>query len=170
MARRTIPTAPQPARLSVDQLRAALPKLERRLTEFQALDYEGLSDENEDRILGALKQKLDETLMEIYGAETTDYHRYATHSLDDTPMYVGGGWPSVRARIPAIKSAVNRAIGNLETAISITKERFGDSGQDAAATAVRAYAGLDLHPEIPRASSKLHQDAHYANAVEAAVK
>lgn len=151
-------------------MRAAVPKLERRLNEFQSLDYAGLTDENEDRVLGGLKQKLDETLMEIYGADTTDYQRYATHSLDDSPMFINGGWPSVQARVPAIKSAVSRAIGNLETAISITKERLGDSGEDAAATAVRAYAGLDLHPEIARASSKLYQDGHYANAVEAAVK
>jgi uncharacterized protein (TIGR02391 family) len=35
---------------------------------------------------------------------------------------------------------------------------------------LRAYQGLDLHPEIARAASKLYQDGHYSNAVEAAVK
>lgn len=140
------------------------------MAEFNALDYASLTDDNEDRVLSGLRQKLDDTLMEIYGGYTTDYHRYCVDSLDDTPLILGGGWPSVRARIPSIKSAVNRAIGKIETAIEITKERLGDSGEDAAAIAVRAYAGLDLHPEIARAASKLYMDGHYANAVEAAVK
>ncbi|MBR0716426.1 TIGR02391 family protein [Bradyrhizobium liaoningense] len=170
MAKRGTPSGPVPAQLSIEQLRAALPKLERRLTEFKGLDYGSLTDENEDRVLGGLRRKLDDTLMEIYGADTTDYHRYSVHSLDDTPMSLGGGWPSVRSRIPDIKSAVDRAIGNIETAIEITKERIGDAGGDAASKAVRAYAGLDLHPEIARAASKLYTDGHYANAVEAAVK
>jgi uncharacterized protein (TIGR02391 family) len=170
MARRSASNTPQPARLSVEQLRAALPKLERRLAEFKGLDYASLTDENEERVLGSLRQKLDDTLMEIYGGDTTDYHRYCVDSLDDTPLVMGAGWPSIRARIPDVKSAVNRAIGKIETAIEITKERLGDSGEDAAAKAVRAYAGLDLHPEIARAAGKLYMDGHYSNAVEAAVK
>jgi|UPI00039A5A55 uncharacterized protein (TIGR02391 family) len=170
MARRNNSNTPQPARLSIEELRAALPKLQRRLAEFQALDYAALTDENEKRVLGSLKQKLDDTLMEIYGIDTTDYNRYSVYSLDDTPLVLGAGWPSLRQRLPAIKSAVNKAISNIETAIEITKERLGDSGEDAAAKAVRAYAGLDLHPEIARAASKLYQDGHYANAVESAVK
>jgi uncharacterized protein (TIGR02391 family) len=36
--------------------------------------------------------------------------------------------------------------------------------------ALRAYQGLNLHPEIARAASNLYQGGHYANAVEAAVK
>lgn len=170
MARRVTPSAPQPARLSVEQLRAALPKLERRLGEFKGVDYAGLTDENEERTLDGLRQRLDDTLQEIFGADTTDYHRYCVSSLDDTPIIMGGGWPPVAHRLPQIKSAVQRAIGNVETAIAMTKERLGDSGEDAAAKAVRAYAGLDLHPEIARAASKLYTDGHYASAVEAAVK
>jgi len=170
MAKRTVPNKPEPARLSPEQMRAAVPKLERRLAEFINLDYAGLIDENEDRVLGSLTRKLDDTLMEIYGTDTTDYNRYCVHSLDDTPLIMGGGWPPLRARIPAIKSAVDRAVGSIETAIEILKERLGDSGEDAAGKAVRAYSGLDLHPEIARAASKLYIDGHYANAVEAAVK
>lgn len=170
MARRVTPSAPQPARLSAEQLRAALPKLGRRLGELKGLDYASLTDENEERILDGLRQKLDDTMQEIFSADTTDYHRYCVDSLDDTPIIMGGGWPSVSQRLPNIKSAVQRAIGKVETAIAMTKERLGDSGEDAAAKAVRAYAGLDLHPEIARSASKLYTDGHYANAVEAAVK
>jgi Protein of unknown function (Hypoth_ymh) len=47
---------------------------------------------------------------------------------------------------------------------------LADSGDTAAARAVTAYSGLDLHPEIARAASKLYQDGHYSTAVEHAVK
>ncbi|MBR0994520.1 hypothetical protein JQ580_27765 [Bradyrhizobium japonicum] len=160
MAKRSTSTGAVPARLSIDQLRAALPKLERRLAEFKGLDLNTLTDEIEEPVLGSLRQKFDDTLMEIYGADTTDYNRYAVHSLDDTPMSLVGGWPPVRSRLPGIRAAVDRAIGSIETAIEITKERIGDSGGDVASKAVRAYAGVDLHPEIARAASKLYTDGH----------
>ncbi|MPT23218.1 MAG: TIGR02391 family protein, partial [Starkeya sp.] len=49
------------------------------------------------------------------------------------------------------------------------KERFSGDG-DSEAGAIQAYSGLDLHPEVARAASKLFHDGHYSNAVEAAVK
>jgi uncharacterized protein (TIGR02391 family) len=51
-----------------------------------------------------------------------------------------------------------------------TLSSWGDSGEDAGSRSIRAYGDLDLHPEIARASTKLYQDGHYANAIEAAVK
>jgi uncharacterized protein (TIGR02391 family) len=38
------------------------------------------------------------------------------------------------------------------------------------ARALRAYEGLDLHPDIADAASGLYVDGHYAAAIEAAVK
>ncbi len=35
---------------------------------------------------------------------------------------------------------------------------------------MRAYEGLDLHPDIARAASELYRDGHYSNAIEDAVK
>ena len=50
------------------------------------------------------------------------------------------------------------------------QEKLGDLGETPAGQAVRAYEGLDLHPEIVRAAGKLYRDGHYANAVVDAVK
>jgi uncharacterized protein (TIGR02391 family) len=66
------------------------------------------------------------------------------------------------------KSWMRRA--RLDSALLMLKERMGDSEEDAGSRSIRAYGDLDLHIEIARASSKLYQDGHYANAVEAAVK
>ena len=50
------------------------------------------------------------------------------------------------------------------------KEDLGDLGADESGRALRAYEGLDLHPEIARQVSALYRDGHYANAIETAVK
>ena len=58
----------------------------------------------------------------------------------------------------------------LETAVSILEEGLEETGDSAAARALRAYEGLQLHPEIARVASGRYQNGHYADAVEAAVK
>jgi uncharacterized protein (TIGR02391 family) len=65
---------------------------------------------------------------------------------------------------------VERTVTRLESAISILKEGIDDSRVATCSRILRAYEGLELHPEIVRAASKLYKDGHYANAVEAAVK
>jgi hypothetical protein len=136
VAKRTY-TEPQPATLSMEQVRAAIPRLERRLAELEGLDLETLTDQNDDAVLGDLVRRIDDTLMNIYGSNTKDYHRYCISSLDDTPILLGGGWPSVAQRRPAIRSAVMRAISTLQSAISILKERLNDASETAGARAVK---------------------------------
>jgi hypothetical protein len=41
---------------------------------------------------------------------------------------------------------------------------------DNPARALKAFEGLELHPEIDRAAGQLYRDGHYANAIEDAVK
>jgi len=89
--------------------------------------------------------------------------------IDGTPLsYTSPTYLS--ERIPYIKRGVASAITRIETAISVLKERLEDSGETAAARAINAYQGLDLHPEIALAASQLYRDGHYAHAVEDAVK
>jgi uncharacterized protein (TIGR02391 family) len=118
------------------------------------------------RIIGAESKN-------VFGYGTVDYHRYHIDPLDPTPLIMtpfGDGGPSIHERRPHIKKGIAGAISTLNSAISILKERLGDSGETGAARAMTAYRGLDLHPEIARAASRLYHDEHYANAVEAAVK
>lgn len=49
-------------------------------------------------------------------------------------------------------------------------EELGDAGRTSTGKTLQAYEGLELHPAIERAASRLFRDAHYANAVEDAVK
>lgn len=56
------------------------------------------------------------------------------------------------------------------TAAELFEEKLSDSGETPERRAARTFEGLDLHPEIARASTKLFGDGHYANAVEDACK
>ena len=77
---------------------------------------------------------------------------------------------SLRGNIDVVRDKVGRGISTLKTLAEILSEQAGAGQEDSGNRSLRAYQGLDLHPEIARAASKLYQDAHYANAVEAAVK
>jgi uncharacterized protein (TIGR02391 family) len=172
MARKLPP--PEPAHLSVQQIRSAIPQLERRLSELTSLDINSLTEENYANVLQDLHHRNDDTLVHVFGHGTVDYHRYTIAWIDGTPAswspLGGGSSPSIHERRPYIKKGIASAIGTLNSAVSMLKERLADSGDTAAARAITAYRGLDLHPEIARAASKLYQDGHYATAVEQAVK
>lgn len=177
MAPRSKATATrQPANLSPAQMMAAVPKLERRIAELKAVKVDAIETQEDLDRLDALRRKIDDTLMEIYGSDTQDYNRHGIYRLDATvdtlsiSMFDRHDDPPVSHRQPGIRTGISKAILTLESAVSIMRERLGDTGEDAGSRAVRAYGGLDLHQEIARASSKLYLDGHNANAIEAAVK
>lgn len=62
------------------------------------------------------------------------------------------------------------AQSKLKTAISMLEERLEELGESFSAQALRAYEGLELHPEIDRAAGQLFRDSHYSHAVADAVK
>jgi uncharacterized protein (TIGR02391 family) len=162
----------QPADLTPAQIRAAIPKLERRLGELNttATGTDGhLNERTYKNILADHSRRIEETLISVFGHDTLDYHRYAIGPLDPTPITMGVPTP-FQERLKYIKQGIDSAINTLTLAISILKERLQESGETPEARALNAYRGLDLHPEIARAASQLYQNEHYANAVEDAVK
>lgn len=169
MARKTSPE-PKAASLSDAQARAGIPKIERRISELKLLKIDELAEETYANILDGLLHRIDHTLVEVFGSDTLEYRRYSVGSLDDTTLTMFGEPEPIEWRRPKIKSAVATAISTLETAVAMLKEQVEDTGETADAKAIRAYSGLELHPEIARAASKLYKDGHYATAVEHAVK
>jgi uncharacterized protein (TIGR02391 family) len=162
--------SPQPANLTIEQVKAAIPKLERRVAELTSIDVERLTEGDFRHVLDDHRRRIDDTLVNVFGHDTVDYYRYMINRMEDSPGFVYDHPPSIHERRPYIKSGVASAISKLNSAISVLKERLEDSGETAAARAVSAYKGLDLHPEIARAASRLYQDGHYSTAVEHAVK
>lgn len=160
-----------PAQLSTDEIARAIPKLERRIAELSGLNLDALNEETGDNELAAQEDKINATLREIYGHDTIEFNQYHVSGLRSyTMMFFPGQDTSYRARLPDIKIAVSRAIAQLKSARDILQERLEDDSPTSSATILRAYQGLNLHPEIARRASQLYIDGHYANAVEAAVK
>jgi len=156
--------------LTPQEIRAAIPKLERRVQELKAADVDAITDDNYVAKEDELESRVDATLVEIFGNDTADYERYRIHMIDGTPVVMFGPAPPIEERRTYIRRGIAEAIGRLETAISVLKERIEDPGESASARILSAYRGMDLHPEIARAATQLYLDGHYANAVEDAAK
>ncbi len=168
MAGRKQPEEPKAAVLSADDMRAAIPKLERRLAELNALDpntAQGHGDQN----FKAAELKLDDTLVGIFGNGTVDYLRYRIYSLDTGPVFMGRQAPLHETR-DGYKRGKEKAITNVKTIIDLFQENLEGSGESREGRALRAIGDLDLHPEIRRAAEALFRDKHYANAIEDACK
>ena len=164
------PRERQVASLSPAEIRSAIPKLQRRVAELSAIKVADLTDADFGDLLHDLETRIDDTLVQVFGHDTVDYHRYTISTLDETPIFVGGGFQSIEERRPNITRGIASAISTLRSAISVLSERLEDSGETAASRAMTAYKGLDLHNEIARAASTLYHGGHYAHAVEDSVK
>ena len=106
--------------------------------------------------------------MDIFGADTIDYRRY--HVGEFWYCVSSGRGASPQERAKGYQRAISDAVAKVRTAIEMLQEKRSDLGESSAGQALRAYEGLDLHPEVGRAVGKLYRDGHYANAVEDAVK
>lgn len=80
---------PRQAQLTLEQMRAALPKLDRRIADLEAFDVsviQGRGNPHE----AALVRKVDGTLQEILGHDTIEYLDYYVGSLDSLPISMMG--------------------------------------------------------------------------------
>ena len=68
------------------------------------------------------------------------------------------------------RRSIQQAISTLKTIIELFREKLQDLGDSPEGRANRAFAELDIHPELARAVGKLFHDGHYANAIEDACK
>lgn len=185
MAKSRRPESPQSANLSVEQMRAALPKLERRISELKTFDIKTIR-ERWDPIIDALTKKVDGTLQEILGHDTVEYNEYSIHSLDTLPLIMGGGsYPLPRVH-DGYQKGIERAVLKLQTLKELFEERIADSssalapssvqqaqralgsrrifvvhGRDDGAkeTVARYLTKIDLHPVI------LHEQANQGRTI-----
>jgi len=161
----------RPAALTLAQIKAAIPKIKRRLEELKSLDVNALDNATGEHVLDAYVQKINATLRDVYGVNTIEYREYSIDSLGPQFSFVIGGMDtSLRGNLNTVRDRVGRAVSTLTTLVDILTEQVSEDETDGSNRVIRAYEGLELHPEIARAASKLYRDAHYANAVEAAVK
>src|SRR5207247_1825977 len=159
---------PRPANLSAEQMRAAIPALERRLVEVQALDPQAAAQGTTDGI-SEVKLKIDDTLMDVFGNDTVGVRLFRFDSLYDGPVSLGQPIPP-HERLRGYERGKQGAATKLQTIISLFKEKLGGLGETAGSRAIRQAGASELHPEVQRAAGELFKNGHYANAVEDACK
>lgn len=167
MAKARQPEQKFPANLSREDMRTAIPKIERRIEELKQFNVEALQEQCDPRI-DALEKKLDDTLVDIFGHNTIDYDRYRIRSIDHSPLMIGG--ISLYEAKQGIKEGFTAAIVKLNSLIETFKEKIQDTPEEPSVRAKRTFSELNIHPELTKGVGKLFQDGHYANAVEDACK
>ena len=168
MVRRNQAVQPQPANLTPDQMKVSIPKLQRRITELKEIDINTIEERGEARF-DALEQKIDSTLVDIFGNDSVEYRRFCVDRLDTASINLLYETPLHEVR-EGYKRGVEQAISNLQTIVELFEEKITDLGESPAGKALKALGELEIHPEIERAVAKLFRDGHYANAVEDACK
>ena len=168
MAKRTQQEMPKSADLTPDQMQIAIPKLLRRIKELEEMDIDTIQDRYEPRF-ESLEQKIDSTLVDIFGHNTIEYNRYHIFTLDTASQNLFHEASLYEVR-EGYKDGIKQAISNLKTIVELFKENIDDFGENPEGRALKAFDELNIHPEIKQAVSRLFKDGHYANAVEDACK
>ena len=122
------PRRPEPhsARLTVEQMGAAIPKLERRIKDLETFDVKTIR-ERWDPVMEALAKKVDGTLQEILGHGTVEYNEYSVDSFDTLPLIMGGG-PDPLPRVhEGYQDGIERAVLKLKALKELFEERISDA-------------------------------------------
>lgn len=167
--KRNKPIAP-PANLSLPQMEEAIRKIDRRIEDLKKFDPSCITDRGDGKI-SALEHKLSTLIKSIFHPGTDEYNQYEhIVSKIDTAGYNMNGTPIQKVR-EGLHRGVSRSIEVLTSIKDGFVEELEDAGHGSSASrAIRAYQGLELHPEIERHVERLFADSHYSNAIETAVK
>lgn len=169
MAKRSsAPQIPRSASLSPVEMKVAIPKLERRITELKAVEVSSIMEQGDPRLV-ALKNKIDDTLVEIFGPDTVEYRRYSITSLGIFSISFMYETPLSEVRT-GYREGIEQAVAQLQAIVELFTERLDDLDETPVSRSLTALSNLDLHPEIRRAVSDLYSNGHYSNAVEDACK
>jgi uncharacterized protein (TIGR02391 family) len=159
------------ANLSLQDKRAAITKIDRRIAEIDAFDVTSIEDRSDPRI-AALSTKLDTFLLSIFGSDTVEYDRYhgLVTDLDTASLDMMYGTPIDEVR-DGLRHGLSTAKAQLETIKSGFLEDFEDleeSKEDVNAGGANALRGL--HSVIVKKCSALYEANQYAEAVEKSFK
>ncbi len=161
---------PIEANLSYQQMEAAIPKIDRRIADLESFDIDAITDRSDARI-DALEKSLDALLVSVFGAGTVEYDRY---HWQVTRLNTASINMVHRTPIHEVHEGLRRGIATAKAHLEAIKKGFleelGDVGLTSSGKTLKAYEGLELHPEIERAVGNLYRDGYYANAIEDATK
>jgi uncharacterized protein (TIGR02391 family) len=143
----------------------AITALQRRLGEVRAQAAPRSEGEVYD-LPDKICSRVNATLRDVFGESSPEFRDFKASRATfwDTCAI---DWQEHQ---PKFSRAISKVIDSLTNAIDLLTERAKRSDSTDQNRALRAYEGLDLHPEIERAAGSLYRNGHYANAIEDAVK
>lgn len=119
------------ATLTIEQMRSAIKKIERRISDLEALDVNSIR-ERWDPTVTALEQKVNTTLQGVLGHDTLEYREYSIGSLDTLPLVMGGGPDPIDKVHAGYRKGIEQARLKLETFRDILRERIEDAEEESA--------------------------------------
>ncbi|MEQ6342940.1 MAG: nucleotide-binding protein [Gammaproteobacteria bacterium] len=119
------------ANLFVEQMRAAIPKLDRRIADLEDFDVATVS-QRFDPVAATLAIKVNGTLQDILGHDTDEYRRYSVGSFDTLPLIMGRGSEPLPRVQEGYKEGIHRCLLKLKTLRELFEERIEDAGSSAA--------------------------------------
>jgi predicted nucleotide-binding protein len=145
LATRTPPRTPQPARLTSEDKRAGIGKLEKRLRDLRAFEVKSLK-ESTSPALTALEHAVQATLADIFGSDTTDASRYRSagqlrhYPVLSFSMNRGQTGPSIGEIHRDVAAHIENAIAMIEGIVARFREDLeeDDGGGAEARAEVRA--------------------------------
>ncbi|GAF93227.1 unnamed protein product, partial [marine sediment metagenome] len=125
MARKTRNQQPSSKVLTVDDLRVGIRKLSRRIDDLTSFDVNTI-EERFDSSAGALTDKINITLADIFGRDTPEYNDYSIYSLDTLPLVMGG--PD--HPLPEVREAYQKGINDEVTRLASLRETLEEKLKD----------------------------------------
>lgn len=130
VARRTATPPPPPpsANLTAEQMREAIPRLQRRIEDLRAFDVSKVvSDTDPNR--RALENTIESTLQRILGADTVEYNRYSSAAtLRVMTLVFGGSEPSVGEIQQELREQIERSTAILQALVREFEEELEHVG------------------------------------------
>jgi len=142
--RRTVPPQPQPANLSIEQMKVGITRLNRRIAELEAFDPNSVQQRHDSGVK-ALQTSIEESLSSVFGHGTVEYNRYRRAAMfdwgpvDATPDWIaarsgGMDYPDHTQNFRGyLTKSKEDAISLLGQAVRGLAEEIGDRGDLAAA-------------------------------------
>lgn len=132
MARKPGVPALHSAGLTADQISKAIPRLHRRIADLEALDIASMRERG-GAAIAAIRVSIEQSLEEIFGANSTEYERYRSAAIlsgGPLSLSMGRGASQVDHR-PYYEQSRERAIALLQQAVRALEERKADLDIDA---------------------------------------
>ena len=152
--------------IPLSALGGAIKKLERRGKELDQTSLELPVQTDFTALYSRIVTDINATVDYVFRVGTPDARDFSVDKKWFYSIYADGH----DAHLKNFKRGHARAKDCLLSAIKRLKEKQEDADDDTSAKTLRAYEGLELHPEIAHAASDLYRNGHYANAIEDAVK